>query len=177
LTAARSYVETDSLIADAQAKGFSAGKYEININYLDALDRSEKKMLTAHSLLLSIRGVPAIYYHSFFGSYGIKVAGRQANRAVMHYDTLMESLGHDTVCSRINTGIRELLSLRNKYISGFQRVEIKDGLLVVHRESVVCVHNFTSNSCSYPQVYDLVSQKDVSCVPAFSHIWHLRKDL
>lgn len=51
--------------------------YELNINYGEALqnpgeDTTEelvtKKIIAAHSILLTLQGVPAIYYHSLLGS-------------------------------------------------------------------------------------------------------------
>src|SRR4030095_9210377 len=53
--------------------------YEMNINYLAALSnpsRNEpnelatRKLLTAHAIMLSLQGVPGIYFHSLFGSRG-----------------------------------------------------------------------------------------------------------
>ncbi len=53
--------------------------YELNINYFDALDCGEpavseelqvRRFLTAHAILLAFQGVPAIYFHSLFGSRG-----------------------------------------------------------------------------------------------------------
>ena len=54
--------------------------YELNINYLDALANGDElnqppvvaaKGLAAHSILCSVIGVPAIYYHSLFGYNGL----------------------------------------------------------------------------------------------------------
>lgn len=175
LNAARSYVDTSSLVDDTRAKGFSGSEYELNINYFDALDRSEDKMITAHSLLLCLEGIPAVYYHSFFGSYGIKVAGRGANRAVIHYDSLMQSLSTNSVTSRINSSIRHLLGLREK-LSESQEVYEQDGLLVVKRGDVLCLHNFSAQQKRIAEVYDLVSEQTTSCVKAFGCVWH-KKDL
>jgi glycosidase len=53
--------------------------YELNINFFDALsapaggeelDLSIRRFLSAHGILLSLAGVPAIYFHSLFGSRG-----------------------------------------------------------------------------------------------------------
>lgn len=53
--------------------------YELNMNYLDALDALGPKVdsdlelerfVTAHAIMLSLPGVPAIYFHSLFGSRG-----------------------------------------------------------------------------------------------------------
>ena len=49
--------------------------YELNINYLDAIAGNEKdmgrmvrKFLGSQCILLSVMGMPAIYYHSLLGS-------------------------------------------------------------------------------------------------------------
>lgn len=53
--------------------------YELNVNYFDALnnpntdeslDTQVNRFVTAHAILLAMRGVPAIYFHSLFGSRG-----------------------------------------------------------------------------------------------------------
>ena len=53
--------------------------YELNINYFDALndpdageplDVQVDRFVTAHAILLAMRGVPAIYFHSLVGSRG-----------------------------------------------------------------------------------------------------------
>ncbi|MDH7504111.1 MAG: sugar phosphorylase [Verrucomicrobiota bacterium] len=61
--------------------------YELNINYLDALSAPKdaephqivaRKFLTAESIMVSLQGVPAIYFHSLFGSRGDR-AGAEAS--------------------------------------------------------------------------------------------------
>lgn len=61
--------------------------YELNINYLDALsnpaapgplDDVVRKFLTAQAVLLSLQGMPGVYFHSLFGSRGDR-AGAQAS--------------------------------------------------------------------------------------------------
>jgi sucrose phosphorylase len=53
--------------------------YELNINFFDMLsapadgeplDLSVRRFLSAHGILLSLAGIPAIYFHSLFGSRG-----------------------------------------------------------------------------------------------------------
>jgi len=81
--------------------------YEMNINYSDALINKEedfteesqiKKMLAAHAILLSVIGVPAIYYHSLFGSQndyqGLEESGinRRINREKLDYHQITKEL-------------------------------------------------------------------------------------
>ncbi len=53
--------------------------YELNVNYFDALDEADfwetqdlkvDRFITAHAILLAFIGIPAIYFHSMFGSRG-----------------------------------------------------------------------------------------------------------
>ncbi len=57
----------------------AAEPYELNINYFDALSNplgdeplelQIRRFLGAHAILLSLAGVPALYFHSLFGSRG-----------------------------------------------------------------------------------------------------------
>ena len=77
--------EIDALVARTLAHGGlisyknmpdgSRLPYEMNINYLDALESggneptelAARKFLTAQAVLLSLQGVPGIYFHSLFG--------------------------------------------------------------------------------------------------------------
>ncbi len=68
----------------------SKSPYELNINYLDALARPgvsdenpsfiAKRFLASQAIMLALRGVPGIYFHSLFGSHGwldgVKATGR-----------------------------------------------------------------------------------------------------
>jgi sucrose phosphorylase len=57
----------------------SQSAYELNINYLDALGDPEqdepldliaRRFLASQAIMLALRGVPGIYFHSLFGSRG-----------------------------------------------------------------------------------------------------------
>lgn len=81
--------DIDDLVALAHAAGgFVSEKaepdgrrspYELNLNYLDALsppaaretrDVAVRKFATAHAIAFSLPGLPALYFHSLFGSRG-----------------------------------------------------------------------------------------------------------
>lgn len=84
----------------------STAPYELNVSYLDMLaepghaDDADvaRRALAAHSILLSMVGVPAIYYHSLFGSPhdidGMLSSGipRRINRETLDADVLLEEL-------------------------------------------------------------------------------------
>lgn len=116
------YVSLKALPDGAQAP------YELNINYLDALsdpagnappDRAVRKLLTAHAILLSLEGVPAIYFHSLFGSRGdaagAETSGikRRINRAKCQRAQLERELADPrTLRAHVFAGFQELLRAR-----------------------------------------------------------------
>ena len=83
----------------------SRSVYELNINYSEALrnkgetdEIAVEKMKAAHSILFSVIGVPAIYYHSLFGSRndykGVLDSGinRRINREKLSAERLFDEL-------------------------------------------------------------------------------------
>jgi glucosylglycerate phosphorylase len=63
--------------------------YELNINYLDALCVPgpvepiawiARRFLAAQAIMLALRGVPGIYFHSLFGSRGWRDGAQQSGR-------------------------------------------------------------------------------------------------
>jgi sucrose phosphorylase len=110
----------------AQGPDGSEGVYELNTNYLDALvdpadpapDASAvTRGLAAHAILLSMVGVPAIYYHALFGS-GQDRAGmetsdiaRRINREVLDADRLTSELSSPRRRGMLE-GLRHLLATR-----------------------------------------------------------------
>ncbi len=105
----------------------SRSVYELNVSYLDALtdpsrvgdaDHAVSRALAAHAILMSMVGVPAIYYHSLFGSShdiaGMEASGinRRINRKQLEADVLLEEL--DTSPRRRGTfeGLTRMLRVR-----------------------------------------------------------------
>jgi sucrose phosphorylase len=102
--------------------------YELNINYLDAIAGNEtdmgkmvRKFLGSQCILLSVMGMPAIYYHSLLGSRncykdfeesGIK---RRINREKLDADQLKAELSDpDSLRSRVLAGYRQMLKIRKQ---------------------------------------------------------------
>ena len=96
--------------------------YELNINYFDALSHPDdsdeikiKLFLAAHSLLISMAGMPAIYIHSLLGSRnyhkGVEITGRyrSINREKLDRKPLEAEL-------------ENTLTLRNKVFAEFSRL-------------------------------------------------------
>ncbi|MCA0987226.1 alpha-amylase family glycosyl hydrolase [Guptibacillus algicola] len=100
--------------------------YELNINYMDALinrdetdeDTQIQKMLAAHSILFSVMGVPAVYYHSLLGSEndyeGLESSGinRRINREKFEYHELVEQLTSSKRRSDVFNGMKTLIRKR-----------------------------------------------------------------
>lgn len=103
--------------------------YELNINYLDALNHPgymetdvefiAKRFLASQSIMLVLRGVPGIYFHSLFGSrnwgLGVQETGRYRtiNREKIRLEELESELA-DTSSLRYHvfSGFTHLLNTR-----------------------------------------------------------------
>lgn len=147
--------------------------YELNINYFDALcdpDGAEplavvvERFLTAHALLLSLAGVPAIYFHSLFGSRGWEAGvlrsgqSRAINREKLGRGELERSL--QTTGSRrarVFEGLARLLRMRASSPSfdpaaGQKVLDCGRGVFGLVRESaaggerVICLHNLSAQA-------------------------------
>jgi sucrose phosphorylase len=174
--------------------------YELNINYLDALATPEElrsdslvaqKALAAHSILLAFLGVPAIYYHSLFGSRS-DLAGmartdinRRINRQMLDADQLGVELQHDTRRHAVFAGISRLLEVRGQHAAfapyGSQHVENHDHRAFVARRAVgtpdeiVCATNVTSDRVTLPRLSgtDVISGEEFSplVLPPYGFAW------
>lgn len=99
--------------------------YELNINYLDAIAGDEQdeeimaqKFMGAQCILLSLMGMPGIYYHSLLGSrncyqdYEESKIKRRINREKLDLDQLREELRQDTLRSKVLNCYKALLKIR-----------------------------------------------------------------
>jgi len=122
-------VENGGRISYKTNKDGSQSVYEMNINYSNALinkgedDTEElavKKMLAAHSILLSVMGVPAIYYHSLLGSEndyeGLETSGinRRINREKLEFAEITRELVENPRRQGIFQGLRKMISIRQQ---------------------------------------------------------------
>ncbi|HEX5218855.1 MAG TPA: sugar phosphorylase [Verrucomicrobiae bacterium] len=147
--------------------------YEMNINYLDALSKpaanepvelAARKFLTAQAIMLSLQGVPGIYFHSLFGSRGDRPAveqtgiKRRINREKLKCEQLRRELRDATsLRSRVFTGFCELLSKRRAHqafapVAPQQILELDPRVFAVLRQSrdgadrVLCLHNVSNQT-------------------------------
>ncbi len=101
--------------------------YELNISYIDALtspdatdDIRAARFLAAHTLLLSLAGVPGIYIHSLLGSRNARQealdsgVNRRINRAHLDADELETALQNDPLRKRVFIQLIHRLNLRRQ---------------------------------------------------------------
>jgi glucosylglycerate phosphorylase len=149
----------------------SRSPYELNINYLDGLgDPAKKKetqtlvvdrFLASQSIMLAIKGIPGIYYHSLLGSRswpeGVRITGRNRtiNRKKLNLEDLNIELGQDdSLRNQVLEGYLSLLRTRAFMAgAGFSPLgeqtvlDLDDRLFCVMREApdhhkkVICVTN------------------------------------
>jgi glycosidase len=116
------------LISYKQNSDGSQTPYEMNINYFDALSNpagSEpsalqvKRFMAAQAIMLSLIGVPGIYFHSLFGSRnwtkGVQLTkhNRTINRQKLDFSTLeIELSSPDTLRSQVYQQYCQLLRQR-----------------------------------------------------------------
>jgi glucosylglycerate phosphorylase len=149
--------------------------YEMNINYLDALSNpaesepaelAARKFLTAHAILLSLQGVPALYCHSLFGSRGNRAGAeacdqpRRINREKLDRARLEAELDEaHSLRACVWRGLKDLLRVRAAtrafHPQAAQRVLTTDGHLFAvcrippeQKDRVLCVHNVTAQPVS-----------------------------
>jgi sucrose phosphorylase len=173
--------EIDALVETAVAHGGfvsykalpdgSKAPYELNVNYFDALSNPSAdepmetqiaRFLAAHAIMLALRGVSGIYFHSLFGSRGDRAGAdasgipRRINREKLRADTLAAELdepGNRRAC--VFAGMRSMLAERAAHEAfdphGEQEIlESPREIFAIRRgEDVLCLTN--------------VSARDVTC--------------
>jgi len=164
----------------------SKSPYELNCNYMDLITdprannmlRSQRFLLT-QSVMLTMPGVPGIYYHSLLGSENDKQAvltsgiPRRINRAKLSYAAIAKTLKEntDSLQHRIYTEYMKLLQIRKSEIvfTPYGRAVYHQigKVFVIERsfenERLFALHNFSSTRVSIqalaPQVKDLREQQ------------------
>ena len=145
--------------------------YEINVTYLDALNREEdddttrlKRFLLAHAILLVFPGVPAIYIQSILGGRnhydGVRAAGhnRAINRQKYDLQQIETALaGGDWLRQQIYTRLGQLIQLRRRQPAfhpdnPMTLYDSENTVLVLSRhqpesgEGLLCVFNLSGRS-------------------------------
>ena len=150
----------------------SSSPYELNIDYFDALsdpggnepeNLQIDRFLCAQAIMLSLVGVPGIYFHSLFGSRGwlegVKITGqnRTINRQKLEKTSLEAELSDpSSLRSRVFGRYQQLLKARASSPAfdphGSQRVmEYGNSIFALLRiggdpgQRVLCLHNITAS--------------------------------
>ncbi|MGC0930056.1 alpha-amylase family glycosyl hydrolase [Pantoea agglomerans] len=145
--------------------------YEINVTYLDALNREDdddatrlKRFLLAHAILLVFPGVPAIYIQSILGGRnhydGVRAAGH--NRAInrQKYDLQQieaDLAGGNWLRQQVYTRLGQLIQLRRRQPAfhpdnPMTLYESENAVLVLRRHQpesgggLLCVFNLSRRS-------------------------------
>ena len=161
------------LISYKQDAGGAQSPYELNINYFDALSDPSgaappaahiDRFMTAQAIMLALRGVPGIYFHSLFGSRGwpegVLAAGynRAINRQKLERSDLEGQLADpDSPRAQVFARFRDLLARRSAspafHPNGRQDIlEAGGGVFALRRTSpdgrqrCVCLHNITARA-------------------------------
>lgn len=161
----------------------SQSPYEMNINYFDALlEQGEdlpqtlqvRRFLTAQAILLSLKGLPGIYFHSLFGSRGwqagVALTGRprSINREKLSLDTLQGELANpSSLRAQVFEGFRRLLAQRAASAAfhpqgGQEVLDYGRSIFALRRtspdrrERMLCLHN-VSGEAQRAGVYELAA--------------------
>jgi len=169
----------------------SQSPYEMNINYFDALsnpynllppqspaagtspradhetvDLQVDRFLAAQAIMLSLIGVPGIYFHSLFGSRGwlagVKLTGhnRTINREKLKFSELQDQLAdEDSLRSKVFTKYSQLLKARSNtsafHPHGVQNIlDFHPSVFAIERISpdgssrALCLHNVSQGQVS-----------------------------
>ncbi|NOU60369.1 sugar phosphorylase [Marinifilum caeruleilacunae] len=143
----------------------SESPYELNCNYMDLLtnpneadDLRVKRFMLTQAVMLSMPGVPGIYYHSIFGSendeQGVIDSGinRRINRKKLEFSQLEKELNQPgSLRSKVYEMYMKMLKVRKaeKAFDPFGEAKFyqENGVFIVERKSasdtVYCLYNFT----------------------------------
>jgi len=176
-----SNAEIDSLVDKTLAHGGlvshkhnadgTQSPYEMNVNYFDALSNPNgneslslqiKRFIAAQAIMLSLTGLPGIYFHSLFGSRGwldgVQQTGRNRtiNREKCNFDILQNELAdEDSLRSKVFAKYHQLLNARKStpafHPHGRQNIlHIHPAVFAVECVSpdeqtrVLCLHNLSA---------------------------------
>ncbi len=156
--------------------------YELNITYLDALsdlenpDVGPERFLCSQALMLAMKGIPGVYFHSLVGTRndygGVEATGqnRSINRRKWDLDDLKKEIDNTkSPHSKIFTRYVRMLRRRNSHPAfhpdGPQRVvELGPAVFGFIRlapdgsERITCLFNFTATKQTLPEVMTAVPE-------------------
>ncbi|WP_430510596.1 sugar phosphorylase [Gottfriedia solisilvae] len=149
----------------------SESPYEINVTYLDALNKQSysddlrvKRFLLAHSILLTFPGVPAVYIQSMLGSRndykGVEQTGmnRSINRQKYDLDEILTELNNEeSLRFKVFSGLTEIIKVRKDESLfhpnvSMEVLDLGEKIFAIKRvkqdDSIVILHNLSSEEVS-----------------------------
>ncbi len=209
VTPARGILRDDEIAAMAQRVEALGGRvnyktnsdgsqsaYELNINYLDALgvpsvDEDEaligRRFLCSQAIMLALRGVPGIYFHSLFGSRGwqegVALTGR--NRTINRQKLQREQLENELASGlrrQVFDGFCRMLKVRAAepafHPNGDQTiVDLHPAVFAVQRGDILCLHNVSADVieldtliCGHDLLTDVETQ-NLASLPPYTIKW------
>ncbi len=169
-------LEHGGLISYKHNADGSQAPYEMNINYFNALSNPNgdeplglqvDRFIASQAIMLSLLGVPGIYFHSLFGSRGwiegVKLTGRNRtiNREKFQLDELQNELAdEDSLRSKVFTRYSQLLKARSSssafHPHGTQKIlDVHPSVFAVERISpdgeshALCLHNVSAKEVTF----------------------------
>lgn len=169
-------IEHGGLISYKHNSDGTKSPYEMNINYFDALsnpkanesmDLQVSRFIAAQAIMLSIIGVPGIYFHSLFGSRGWREGveqtshNRTINRQKCSFDELQKELNNEnSLRAKVFKKYSDLLKARKSssafHPHGKQNIlNFHKSIFAIERISpdeksrVVCLHNVSMQKISF----------------------------
>ena len=150
--------------------------YELNISFFDAFRDTESGssqwhipcFLLSQIVALSLRGIPALYIHSFLATpndhEGVERSGmtRSINRGKLDYGEVEATLGsHESETSRVFTRLKRIISIRRQQPAFHPQAEQRviylpnglfglDRLSVDKTQAIYCLYNFTERQVLLP---------------------------
>jgi glucosylglycerate phosphorylase len=173
-------LEHGGLISYKENADGTQSPYEMNINYFDALSNPNQneplelqvdRFIAAQATMLSLVGVPGIYFHSLFGSRGwiegVKQTGhnRTINREKCNLDVLQKELADESsLRSKVFSRYRQLLLARRSssafHPHGEQKIlDVHQSVFAIERISpdrksrAVCLHNVSIKPVAFSTDY------------------------
>jgi sucrose phosphorylase len=163
-------LEYGGLVSYKHNSDGSQSPYELNINYFDALSNPQgseplqlqiDRFITAQAIMLSLIGVPGIYFHSLFGSRGwregVELTGRNrtVNRQKLELSVLEQEMADKaSLRNQVFDRYAQLLRARSAspafHPHGRQQIlDYGEGVFAVLRltthgdQHVLCLHNIS----------------------------------
>ncbi|MBC1526906.1 sugar phosphorylase [Listeria seeligeri] len=161
-----------ALVSYKQNPDGSKSPYEINVTYMDALNKQSdsdavrlRRFVVAHAVLFSIPGVPAVYVQSILGSRndiaGVEKTGqnRSINRKKYQLSEISTELeSQDTLRKATYEALTKLINVRKSESLFHPEIEMEvidstAELFVIKRssgaESLILIHNLSENEVNY----------------------------